>query len=59
MTDEKYCSFDQFTHVQILLVCLTANDTLRTVLNNLFSTECNKLVHNNVLWIHAINEILF
>ena len=42
MTNVKYCSFDQCTRIQILLVCLTVNDTLRTVLNNLLSIECNK-----------------
>lgn len=49
MTDVKSFSFDRCTHVQILLVCLTVNDTLRTVLNNLLPIEGNKLGHNNVL----------
>lgn len=57
MTNVKHCLIDQCAHVQIH--CLTVNDMLKTVLNNLLFIECNKLVHNDVLRIHAAAGILF
>lgn len=57
MTNVKHCLFDQCAHVQIH--CLTVNGMLKTVLNNLLFIECNKLVHYDVLRIHAATGILF
>lgn len=47
MTDVTHGSFNQCLHVQILFFCLTVNDTLINVLNNLPFIEYNNLLHNN------------
>lgn len=68
MTGVKHGSFNQYLHVDILLVCsvtdlpqvcLTVNDTLINILSNFLCVECNNLLHNNTCEVHVVNEILF